>query len=168
LKYSITNISDEIKKAAPWEITRVHKGGLLFFPIGEGQVGNKHFGPAPTDVLDGIVWYKDEKEKPKESELSIANGSEGWAAYAIDGRVFIKKFPDVKPEDQAPGEAEVSIYVDATSDYVEFEIQGKYGAIKQGDRISWSVEWFAANIPANIKVERGSKELVEFVRNIIH
>jgi len=167
LQYSMVNISNETRQASPWEITRVHKGGLLFFPIGEGQVTSKLFKPAPTEILDGIVWYQSNKGQMKENWLSKADGSEGWAAYAIGGELFIKKFLDVKPEDQAPGEAEVLFYTDANADVVEFEIQGKFETMKPGDKTSWNVEWIAAGIPLNIKVEKGSKELVEFVRKTI-
>jgi hypothetical protein len=167
LKYSIINVTEKPKKVAPWEITRVRKGGLLFFPIGIGKVKGKNFIPAPTVVLNGIVWYQDGTERPKENELSIADGSEGWAAYVIDGKVFIKVFPDVKPADQAPGEAEVLFYVDAKADFIEFEIEGKYRVVEPRQELSWNVRWLAATVPLDIKIEKGNKELVEFVRAMV-
>jgi hypothetical protein len=168
ITYSIVNITKEVKKVAPWEVTRTHKGGLLFFPIGETFTGKKSFDQALTETINGVVWYKVEKEGQKNKLLNIADGSEGWVAYAIDGKLFIKKFKDIKPAMFAPGEAEISFYISAEEeDFIEIEIQGEYNSIRPGDKSVFKVEWTAADIPSNIKVEKGSKELVEFVRGII-
>ncbi|MFZ1976619.1 MAG: DUF4380 domain-containing protein, partial [Bacteroidota bacterium] len=167
LTYSMFNASDTIQKTAPWDISRLHRGGLLFFPLGEGSVGVKHFAPVPTEVLDGVVWFQDTKERPKENELSIADVSEGWAAFAIDGKLFIKKFTDIKQAQAAPGEAELSIYVSNEADYIEFEIQGQYTTLTPGVKMTWNIEWIAVDIPETIRTVKGSKELVEFVRRII-
>jgi len=167
ITYSIVNISQEVKKVAPWEVTRAHKGGLIFFPNGEAFTGKKAFAQAPTETINGVVWYKIEKEKLKSSLLNIADGSEGWIAYAIDGKLFIKKFEDIKPAMFAPGEAEISFYISGETDYIEIELQGKYESLNPGEKSVFKVEWTAADIPADIKVEKGSKELVEFVRGII-
>jgi hypothetical protein len=168
LKYSIINTTNEMRKASPWEISRVNRGGLLFFPLGETPVRSKLFEPAKIDVIDSIVWYQDEKIKTKNHHLSIADGSEGWAAYAIERKLFIKKFEDVKPQNQAPGEAEILFYMDANGNFMEFEIQGIYDVIDPGAMTTWNVEWIAVEIPSDIKVEKGSKELVEFVRKAVN
>jgi hypothetical protein len=81
--------------------------------------------------------------------------------------VLIKKFRDVAPEDNAPGEAEVSLYVSGEADYIELELQGPYREIKPGERLSWSVEWIAVETPPGLVVEKGSAELVDFVRGIV-
>lgn len=167
LVYSIINKTKEVKKAAPWEISRVHKGGLLFFPIGKKPLGVKSFEPADADIIDGIVWYKDRMKRPENKRLSTADGSEGWAAYAIDGKLFIKKFKDVKPEMIAPGEGDVMFYVDSKANFVEFEIEGGYQTLKPGEELYWNVEWIGIDIPANIKVDKGNMDLVNYVRKIV-
>jgi len=138
----------------------------FIFPIGEKPLGKKQFEPAHTTLIDGVVWYRDGKERPKENQLSIADGSEGWAAYAIDGKLFLKKFEDTKPDVQAPGEAEVLFYASREADYIEFEIQGKYESIEPGAGSSWSVRWIAVNIPSDIKIEEGSSDMVDLARKI--
>ncbi|MGA7719725.1 MAG: DUF4380 domain-containing protein [Ignavibacteriaceae bacterium] len=167
LTYSILNVYKEVKKVAPWEVTRVHKGGLLFFPAGETPVHKKSFDMALTETMNGIVWSKIEKQGPKSSLLSISDGSEGWIAYAIEGKLFVKKFEDIKPAMFAPGEAEISLYLCPDADYIEIEIQGKYESLNPGSKSVWKVEWNAANIPSTIKVDKDSKELVDFVRGLI-
>ncbi len=167
LSYTIINKTKEVKKAAPWEISRVHKGGLLFFPIGQKPLGVKSFEPADIDILNGIAWYKDKLARPENNRLSTADGKEGWAAYAINGKLFIKKFKDVEPAMIAPGEGEVMLYVASKADYNEFEIEGEYQTLKPGEESTWNVEWIGIDIPANIKIEKGNMELVNFVRNIV-
>jgi hypothetical protein len=167
LTYSILNVSKEVKKVAPWEVTRLHKGGLLFFPAGETPVHKKACELAPTETINGIVWSKIEKKELKKEQLSVSDGTEGWVAYAIDGKLFVKKFEDIKPALFAPGEAEVGFYINPNVDYIEIEIQGKYESLNPGGKSEWKVEWTAANIPSNIKAVKGNKALVEFVRGLI-
>lgn len=167
LAYKIINETDEIKKVSPWEISRVHKGGLLFFPMGKKTMAVKAFEPVNMDIIDGIVWYQDKLKRPEKNKLSTADGSEGWTAYAIDGKLFIKKFKDINPEKIAPVEGEVMLYVDSRADFVEYEIEGAYETLKPGEKLNWNVKWIGVNIPANIKVEKDDKELVGFVRKII-
>jgi hypothetical protein len=167
LDYTIINKTNETKKVSPWEISRVHKGGLLFFPMGKRAMGVKAFDPVKMDVIDGIVWYQDKLKRPEKNKLSTADGSEGWTAYAIDGKIFIKKFIDIAPEMFAPGEGEVMLYLDPRADFDEYEIEGAYKTLKPGEELNWNVKWIGVNIPADIKVEKGNKELVGFVRKIV-
>lgn len=167
LTYTIINTTGEIRHAAPWEITRVHKGGLFFFPLGDGPIGKKQFEPVPAEIINGIVWYKDNGSRPETYQLSIADGSEGWIAYAIGGRIFIKKYHDSARQMQAQGEAEVLLYVSPEADYIEIEIQGTYEAIAPAERSAWDVAWTGVDIPPGISVEKGTKALVEYVRGII-
>lgn len=167
LTYGISNVSNAPKKVAPWEITRVRKEGLLFFPVGNNPLGKKSFGPVPVIIWDGVAWYKDSAERPAENLLSTADGTEGWAAYAIDGKLFVKKFPNIKRENLAPGEGEIAVYVSGVADYLEFEIEGEYQSLKPGESSIWHVQWIVANIPAEVKVEAGNAALVDFARKLV-
>jgi hypothetical protein len=167
LNYSMINITNADKKAAPWEVTRVHKGGLFFYPIGGTSFGKKFFRYVPTEIINGILWYQSKKAKNDSDELTTADGSEGWFAYAIGGSVFIKKFKDIQPNTFAPGEKEISLYVNAKFDFMEIEAQGEYQNIKPQEKSTWNMKWIAAKIPSNIKIEKGNMKLVEFVRNIV-
>lgn len=166
LQYTMTNISDSVIHAAPWEITRVHKGGLLFFPVGDNALGKKSFDPAPVRVIAGVAWYKDHLKRPDRNLLTTADGTEGWAAYAIDGRLFVKKFPNIPESNVAPGEGEIAFYVSKEANYVEFEIQGAYKSLRPEQSSSWNVEWIVSKIPAGVSVEPGSAGLLEFARGL--
>jgi len=168
LPFVITNESDNEIEVSPWQITRVPKGGIIFFPIGEGEQKTKYFEMAETKEIEKIVWYESKKDVTLNSnKLNIADGAEGWIAYAIDNRLLIKKFSDIHPNQFAPGEAEVLFYVSGEKDYIEIEVQGPYSKLTAGKSSEWTVEWLAYEIPSDINIEAGSNELVEFVRNKI-
>ncbi len=167
LSYSILNAGPSHRKAAPWEITRAPKGGILFFPLGATPVGKKHFDPVPAEVTGGIVWYTDPATRPPADLLSIADGAEGWIGYALNGTVFIKRYHDIAPDLQAPGEAEVLMYVSALFDYIEIEVQGPYRSHGPGEQSDWQVEWTACDLPPSVRCEQGSQSLVEFVRSVV-
>ena len=167
LSYTMINVTDTLLKVAPWEITRVHKGGLLFFPVGDNPLGRKSFDPAPVQVSDGIAWYRDPVKRPDENLLTTADVTEGWAAYAVDGKLFVKKFHNVPKDSLAPGEGEIAFYVSKEADYLEFEIQGAYRAISPGVHSTWNVQWIVVNVPGGIAVDVGNRDLVECVRKLV-
>ena len=168
LPFIIKNEGDKDISVAPWQVTRVKKGGLIFFPVGDGRMTTKYFEVAPTEEIDGIVWYQSNKnESLKNNLLNVTDGKEGWLAYAAGQKLFVKKFPEMNRDQFAPGEGEVIFYVDQRFDVIEIEVQGPYTKLKPGESSEWTVEWYAFEIPTNIKVEVGSKDLVDFVRNKI-
>ncbi len=169
IEYSIKNISKEIKKISGWEITRMPKGGLVFFPKGLIGPKEKRFDPIPYVEKENILWYKnDANEKMSNHKLSVADGSEGWQAYAINGLIFIKKFKDVKPENQAPGEGEIPLYVHPEFPYIEVEAQGPYETINPNEKLKWEMKWYVREIPAEMKIAIGNMELVNFARSIVN
>jgi hypothetical protein len=168
MEFIITNETEKEISLSPWQITRAKKGGILFFPKGEGAQRMKYFPLAETEYI-----ITDSGTKPiwayrfDNHRLNINDGSEGWLAYAIDQKVFIKKYEDNKPDKFAVGEGEVIFYTSRNQDYIEIEIQGKYEKLTKGNSLSWDVEWFAFEIPTNIKIEVGNADLVNFVRGKI-
>ncbi len=169
IEYSIKNTSLENKKVAAWEITRMPKGGLAFFPKGLIEPKVKRFDPIPYEEKDNILWYKnDETEKMTNHKLSVADGSEGWLAYTVGNLLFIKKFEDVLPKDQAPDEGEIPLYVHPELPYVEIEAQGPHEIIKPNDKLKWKMKWYVLEIPADFKLEIGNLKLVNFARSIIN
>jgi hypothetical protein len=167
--YTIINTSDKDNKVAPWEITRMFKGGLVFFPKGLTAPKAKSFDAIPYSEENKVLWYKIKKdEKLNNHLLSVSDGADGWLAYAFDDYIFIKSFDDVLPENQAPNEGEIPIYIDSKSQNVEIEVQGPYTNVKQGKEFSWKMKWFVREMPDNLKPESGNIKLIEFVNSIIH
>ena len=136
--YSIINVSEQERKVAPWEITRVfNDDGLIFFdaPLD---------GITPAGLMDfkaeyGAVWYK--TDETNENRKINADGK-GWLAYANKGLLLVKKFDDLKPSQPAPDEAEVQIYVNRGKAHIELESQGAYTTLKPQEKLDWTVRWY--------------------------
>jgi hypothetical protein len=138
-RYSVT--ASRAMVAAPWEITRVPRGGIAFFPQGE------------RTRLAAV---------PAGGAKLIADGTGGWLAYALGDVLFIKHFTDVPPGSFAPGEGDIEIY--AGSDYLELEVQGAYTHLSKGKSTPWMVRWRAVAIPSTVSVAAGSATLLTFAQ----
>ena len=139
ITYSIVNESGEVRKVAPWEITRVPNGGFLEFEA-------KPEGVTPADLMK--VTFDDSKAT---LEVDVANQNrkinvdgKGWLNFRDNGHVLTQRFPDIAPEDAAPGEAEIQVYIDARKSFVEIEAQGPYTELQPGEKLDWTVRWYLA------------------------
>ena len=156
ITYSIINESNDTRKVAPWEITRVtNDGGVIFFdaPLE---------GITPANLMDfkaehGAVWYK--TDVTNENRKINADGK-GWLAYANNGLLLVKKFDDLKLGDPAPNEAEVQVYVNRGKTYIELESQGAYTTLQPKEELNWTVRWYLKPI----KEATPSKELLKLVK----
>jgi len=154
-------------KTAPWEITRVSRGGLAIFPLGDkNKLADAPLQPFVKIMNDDIAWFDDTQREAKPSkggEKLIADGREGWLAYAHNNKLFIKVFADVAKESFAPNEGDIEIYAD--KEFLELEQQGEYTSIDAGSSLSWPVQWRIITIPQTIKVEAGSESLLKLIRS---
>lgn len=135
--YTIINESNETRQVAPWEITRVaNDGGIIFFdaPID----GITPAGLLSFEAKDGAVWYRAD-EAPQNRKIN-ADGK-GWLAYCSNGLLMVKQFDDLTPEQPAPGEAEIQVYVNMRKTYIELESQGAYTTLEPGGQLHWTVRW---------------------------
>jgi hypothetical protein len=147
------------RPAAPWEVTRVAKHGVVFYPHrGEPLAQSTLRG----ESRGGVVWL-DLAALPARDGKLFQNGSEGWLAYAADGHVFIKRFENVADRALAPGESDVEIYVNGNFDYVEIEQQGPMATPSFASPV-WRVYWQLLELPADVPSELGSEPLVRWVR----
>jgi hypothetical protein len=164
IEYIIRNISDKEKAVGPWEVTRVPCGGIVFFPDG-GKADLPKSSLLPDEQKYGIDWISINNKPVKEHEKLFSTASEGWLAYALDGVLFIKQFPDIKPENYSPQQGEVEIYTHNDKTYSELEIQGSYRLLQPGESINYSVVWSLVTIPKKIKVREGNQKLTALARN---
>ncbi len=161
LKYTINNASTtKARKAAPWEISRVPRGGIVFFPVGASVTK----GPLTTlTQSDGIAWFDDAPKTATspDGDKCAADGM-GWTAYVLGGNLFIKKFQDQPSTAQAPGEGEVDVYPGAG--FLEFEVQGPYTNIAASGNFPWTMQWRVVKVPSSVTIAVGSATLVQFVK----
>ena len=137
--YSIVNESGETRKVAPWEITRVPNGGVLEFDAKPEAV-------TPADLMKVSF---DEGQAVLEVDVADQNrkinvDGKGWLNFRDNGLVLTKRFPDIAPEEAAPGEAEIQVYIDARKSFVEIEAQGPYTELQPGEKLDWTVRWYLA------------------------
>ncbi len=136
--YTITNEGSEPRKVAPWEITRVeNEGGVIFF---DAPVD----GIWPAGLMDfkaqyGLAWYQTDERN--ENRKVNADGK-GWLGYCSRGLLLVKRFDDLTPEQPAPDEAEVQVYVNRGKAHIELESQGAYQLLQPKESLSWTVRWY--------------------------
>src|SRR6478735_3068023 len=159
INYTI-NVS-KAQKAAPWEVSRVPRGGIAFFPLGSSVTA----GPLTVTQSGGMVWFDDGPKtatSPDGSKL-VADGANGWEAYVFGGNLFLKRFSDQPVSAQVPnGEGEICLYPGAT--WIEFEVQGPYTSVAAAGSLPWKVQWRLVKIPSSVTIAVGSPSLVSFVQ----
>lgn len=159
--YTIINESDETRQVAPWEITRVPNGGMIFFDAPLKSV-------TPTDLLkfearDGAVWYQ--ADEANENRKINADGK-GWLAHCTgdNGLLLVKVFDDLNAQQPAPGEAEIQVYVNRGKSFIELESQGAYATLKPQEELHWTVRWHLMPVDGSCAP---SKKLVKTVKGLL-
>jgi hypothetical protein len=169
IKYTMTNILKNMQEVAPWEVTRVPTGGLIFSPKrSEGDIpkaNNMYPLLAIRDSI-GIIWYPYDSSTASAQKLFM-DGGEGWIAFVLNNMIFVKKFPVIQSDKAAPNEQNVELYVNKEKTYVELENQGIYQKLNMGDYLTYNVKWYARRLPTALKIEIGNEALVTYVRNLI-
>ena len=115
-------------------------GGITFFP--EGPAGGKRQSKLNIIKHEGIVWFYFAPLLVNDHQKLFYNGKEGWLAHQTNSLLFIKRYPDISYEQEAPGETEVELYIHKNRTYMELEIQGEYVSLSPKDTIVWKVCWF--------------------------
>ena len=159
ITYSIINESNETRSVAPWEITRVPNGGLIFFDAPVDSI-------FPPNLLTfqsahGAAWYQ--ADDAGENRKINADGR-GWLAYAANGLLLVKQFQDLDTSQPAPGEAEIQVYVNRGKTYIELESQGAYTSLKPMERLNWTVRWQL--VPCDLEAVP-SAELLSMVKGLL-
>jgi hypothetical protein len=154
------------KSVAPWEDTRVFPGGLTFYPTGDLAPTGGTFPLPTTQTSFGCTWFQYPATVSASARL-IADGKEGWIAHITSGGyVLVKKYPDIASTAHAPGEGEISIYVDGGGKFIEIETQGAYAALPSGQSVTWTTTWYVRKLPTGIGATP-NQALVDWVRGVI-
>lgn len=145
VNYSIRNVSCGVKELAPWNVMRVH-GGLSFFPVGEVDMKDKLAVTGSREDSEGIVWVPT-SDGDNENAQKLYSTARGWLAHRYGSLLFVKCFPDIRPDEIPPGQGEVEIYVAPKRGYVELESHGKYTSLQPGDSLNYQLKWFLREMP---------------------
>lgn len=156
--YFIKNEGNEPRRVAPWEVTRVQNAdGIIFFDAPVDSIWPA--GLMNFEAKFGAVWYRTD-EAPRNRKVN-ADGR-GWLAYCTDGLLLIKKFQDLKPNEPAPNEAEIQVYVNRGKTHIELESQGAYTLLQPGKQLSWTVRWYL--LPVNCEAQP-SQSLIDRIKH---
>lgn len=159
ITYSIKNVTDTIRSVAPWEITRVPNSGLIFFDASKESISPANL--LPFQFAHDAAWYQ--ADATNENRKINADGK-GWLAYANNGLLLVKQFTDLDASQPAPGEAEVQVYVNRGTTYIELESQGAYTALNPGQQLSWTVCWYL--LPCDTE-SQPSQSLLDLVKKVV-
>jgi hypothetical protein len=147
-------------KAAPWEVSRVPRGGIVFFPVGTGPLT---VGPLTVTQMNGIAWFDDAPKTATSPDGDKCFGDgKGWTAYVLGGNLFLKKFTDQPASAQPADEGEIDVY--PGNGFLEFEVQGPYTDIPAAGSLMWSIQWRVAKVPSTVTVAVNSQTLLDFVQ----
>jgi len=163
IEYIIRNISTTQKAVGPWEVTRVPCGGIAFFPDGE-KANIPESNLKPDLQKAGINWISINKNPISIHQKLFSTANEGWLAYELNEILFIKQFPDIKPENYSPQQAEVEIYTRNDKSYSELENHGAYSVLQPGESTCYTVTWSLVPVSQKIKMNEGSRNLISFTR----
>jgi hypothetical protein len=163
IDYTLENRAAVSRRVAPWQNVRMRPGGLTFYPARSGALPPSTLEP---ELRDGVAWLLHDPATMTENRKSFADGAEGFLAHVEAGVLFVASWDDVPRERQAPGEAEIELYVDKTTRFVEIEAQGPYEALAPGASLIWTVRHSLERLSTGVAVELGSASLVEAARNL--
>jgi hypothetical protein len=162
LTYDLVNPSEESKRAAAWEVTRVPIKGLVLFAQ-ESTPLWWSFGGFDYQTYGDITWIDARYSQLSEGKLNI-NGR-GWLAW-IDGRtLLVKRFDDLSEQQQAVKEAEVQIYISPRG-YMELEAQSAVQDIAAGASLRFTTEWQVLTLPDTIEVGVDSPSLLTYLQTL--
>jgi hypothetical protein len=149
IEYDIGNQTDRALRMAPWEVTRVARRGVSFFPLGERAWSSDEFAALATIPAHGLHWIEHERDAAGEAKL-FADSAQGWLAHAVDGLLFVKSFERVLASEQAAGEGAIELYVSERPRYLELEQQGRCLEIAPRAVHTWRVNWLLSRVPPAI------------------
>lgn len=143
IKYVVVNTSQSNSiSLAPWEVTRVPSRGLLFFPSSDKQAANMYKSETKffkyKDGYFGLYLNAGKVAK----NFKLFEDGDGKVAYINDSLLFVKTYPDIKPEKSAVDESEIELFINVDQHYLEIEQQGELKTLRPGDSLTWQVKWY--------------------------
>ncbi len=168
IHYTIINNSSAEKNLAAWEVTRLRPTGTVFFPQGNTDISNGIFYPFPTEHINDITWATYDAQKIYNNHHKLmTDGKEGWIAYTVNQKLLVKEFADVPVELMVAGEGEIEMFANTEKTFWEIAEQSLMTKLEPNERLDWEVLWHMRKLPAGLKAEQGSDELVNYVRGVL-
>jgi hypothetical protein len=142
--YTVHNQSDETKKVALWENTRVVWDGVTRFPAGTKIRLAKADQPiVMRDQKLSIAIPLDDQQPDAQKVFCTPPAPEGgkmtWNSYRLGDLVLTKSRK--APGEVGPGQSPLEIYFGRNAGFAELEYQGPYVELPPGGRSEMVVLW---------------------------
>jgi hypothetical protein len=157
----IRNVGTIPLSYAAWSLSVLRPGGRAFVPLDVGPL------TAFDAIRRLILWSYTEIDDPRyrfgnrliqidhtraqkpapnqpgrrddESKIGV-DSAQGWAAYLLDGTLYLKRFPHDREGEYPDGGATVEIY--SSHEFLELENLGPLTAVAPGEEIVYSEDWW--------------------------
>jgi hypothetical protein len=166
VKYTI-NASKAMQVAA-WQIARVKRAGLIFFPCTTAAIKSPNNTWTLTQT-SGYDWIDDKSQSTSSNTdgtkyvndaAPVTGQTYTVLGYALGGNLFLTKYPDVAKASFATGEGDTEIY--PGPGFIELEAQGDYKSLTANGTLSWTVQMRVDPIDTAVTVSSGSATLISF------
>jgi hypothetical protein len=157
----IKNISDRPLTYAAWSLPVLRPRGRAFVPMDVGPLAafdatrrlllwsytkfadpRYHFGDRLVEIDHARVRPAPAAQagrRKDESKIGV-DSAQGWAAYLLDGALFLKRFPHVSGGQYPDGGATIEVY--SSYEFLELENLGPLTTIDPGEEIVLPEDWW--------------------------
>jgi hypothetical protein len=157
----ITNISDHPLTYAVWSLPVLRPGGRALVPLDVGPLtafdatrrlllwSYTKFADPRYQFGDRLIQIDHRTVMPAppgqsgrhadESKIGV-DSAQGWAAYLLDGQLFLKRFPHAAAGQYPDGGATIEVY--SSHEFLELENLGPLVTFAPGEQITLPEEWW--------------------------
>jgi hypothetical protein len=178
----IRNVSDHPVTYAAWSLSVMRPGGRAFAPLDIGPLeafdatrrlllwSYAEFGDPRYRFGDRLVQIDHTQVRPAaarsgrrddESKIGV-DSAQGWAAYLVDGTLYLKRFPHDPSGHYPDGGATVEIY--SSAEFLELENLGPLTTIPPGGELVYPEEW---SVFTDIAVPTGETDAVAALNRLV-
>jgi len=179
----IRNVGTTPLRYAAWSLSVLRPGGRAFVPLDVGPL------TAFDATRRLILWSYAEIDDPRyrfgdrliqidhdrvpspppsqpgrrddESKIGV-DSTQGWAAYLLDGTLYVKRFPHDPTGEYPDGGATVEVY--SSHEFLELENLGPLTTIAPGEEIVYAEDWW---VFPNVEVRSGEREVLSDLRQYV-
>lgn len=176
--HRLTNENLWAVEAAPWALTVMAEGGTAIFPQEPFRAHPEYMLPARplvlwhyTDMSDPrftfgerFIQLTQDPKAVKKNKIGMLNAQQ-WAAYCLNGVVFIKRFPCVPGARYPDFGCNCESYTDA--DIIEIESLGPLSQIKPGESVEYTEDWYLFKAEVGDTEEEIDNQLMPLVAQVV-
>jgi len=179
----IRNVADRPLTYAAWSLSVMRPGGRAFAPLDVGALESfdatrklllwsyAEFGDPRYRFGDRLVQIDQSAVRPApagqsgrrddESKIGV-DSAQGWAAYLVDGTLYLKRFPHDPAGNYPDGGASIEIY--SSAEFLEVEQLSPLTTIQPGQEIVFPEDWWLLN---NVTVATDEKSALATLHSYI-